>query len=96
MAYAMLLLPILVLAATPGHADQLGTTDSGETVVLKDDGTWEYTEEGAKTAAETTGDAFWVHVTTNAAKILVILVALLALRGAIRQVGKAREKRRSS
>ena len=96
MVYAMLLTPLLALVAGPGHADQSATMDSGQTVVLKDDGTSEHAEDGADTAAERTAGAFWTHVTKNVAKILVVLVALLALRWVIQRIGNAVKKRGSS
>jgi|GEM_PF-2537344 hypothetical protein len=84
MKYLML---VLILMAVPALAEEYAVTDNGKTVLLKDDGKWEYTEEGAKIAAEERKQ-FWTDIAINVAKVLGILAALITLRFVIQAVGK--------
>lgn len=84
MKYLML---IFILMAVPIQAEEYAVTDNGKTVLLKDDGRWEYTEEGAKIAAEERKQ-FWIDIAVNIAKVLGIIAALITLRFVIQAVGK--------
>ena len=84
MKYLML---VLMLIAVPGLAEQYAVTNDGKTVLLNDDGTWEYTEEGARIAAEERKE-FWTGIAINVAKVLGILAALITLRHVIQAIGK--------
>ena len=78
---------LLILMAVSVLAEQYAVTNDGKTVLLKDDGTWEYTEEGAKIAAEERKE-FWTDIAINVAKVLAIIAALVILRYVIQAVGK--------
>ena len=81
------LMLVLTLIAVPVLAEQYAVTNNGKTVLLNDDGTWEYTEEGARIAAEEQRE-FWKDIAINVAKILAILSALITLRYVLKAVGK--------
>ena len=81
------LLLLSILLAVSVMADEYAVTDDGKTVLLKDDGTWEYTEEGQKIADEERR-AFWTNIARNVAKVLGIVAALITLRYVIQAVGK--------
>ncbi len=87
MKYLMML--VLISIAVPVLAEQYAATDDGKTVLLNDDGTWEYTEEGERIVAEERKE-FWTGIAINVAKILAILAALITLRFVIQAVGKGR------
>jgi hypothetical protein len=84
MKYLMLGLILMTISVL---ADQFAVTNDGKTVLLKDDGTWEYTEEGARIAAEERKE-FWTNVAINVAKVLGVIAALITLRFIIRTIGK--------
>ena len=78
---------LLILMAVPVLADQYAVTNDGKTVQLKDDGTWEYTEEGERKIAEERKE-FWTDIVTILVKVLGIVAALIILRYVIQVVGK--------
>jgi hypothetical protein len=84
MKYLVLL---LVLIAAPSLAQQSAVTSDGKSVLLKDNGTWEYTEEGAAMVAEEKKE-YWTDISINVAKILGIVAALIILRFVIQAIGK--------
>lgn len=88
MKYPMLMLVLMLTKmAMPALAEQFAVTKEGKTVLLKEDGTWEYTEEGARVAAEERRE-FWVDVAINVAKVVGIIAALIILRFVIQAIGK--------
>jgi hypothetical protein len=86
--YLMLMLVLMLTRMTvPALAEQFAVTKEGKTVLLKEDGTWEYTEEGARVAAEERRE-FWTDVAIHVAKVVGIIAALITLRLVIQAVGK--------